>query len=266
MVLIQFKLGEDVPALDADRLRTGVNKALVQSQSTLRMESGDFAYGGYGLHMNGVASQQELSVLRGAIIAICVEAGYKGEPWVGLPQSTSYLKIRNAPYFRDGDLSVRTTPADIINAFRASPLSDWFKPAAPARIDPSSASPALSARQLLTPESHFARIAGGGAIPRLLAEVRAHARRAADLIENASTVNAAAYARGMRRLPLRSPPPPQETPAPIPSDALPVDETTALSDPESATSGSIASIVNGSKQNTPKYVPFSSMGDAATLT
>ncbi|KAJ2912188.1 hypothetical protein MD484_g8225, partial [Candolleomyces efflorescens] len=135
MVLIQFKLGEDVPALDADRLRIGVNKALVQSQSTLRMESGNFAYGGYGLHMNGVASQQELDVLRGAIIAICAEAGYKGQLWVGLPQSTSYLKIRNAPYFWDGDLSVRTTSVDIINAFRASPLSDWFKPAAPARID-----------------------------------------------------------------------------------------------------------------------------------
>ncbi|KAJ2911448.1 hypothetical protein MD484_g8967, partial [Candolleomyces efflorescens] len=135
MVLIQFKLGEDVPALNADRLRTGVNKALVQSQSTLRIESRDFAYGGYSLHMNGVATQQELDVLRGVIIAICVEAGYKGQPWVGLPQSMSYLKIRNAPYFRDSDLSVCTTPVDIINAFRASPLGDWFKPAAPARID-----------------------------------------------------------------------------------------------------------------------------------
>ncbi|KAJ2911569.1 hypothetical protein MD484_g8846, partial [Candolleomyces efflorescens] len=106
MVLIQFKLGEDVPTLDAHQLRTGVNKALVQSQSSLRMESGDFAYGGYGLNMNGVASQQELDILRGAVINICKSAEYQGEPWVGLPQSTSYLKIRNAPYFRGSDLSV----------------------------------------------------------------------------------------------------------------------------------------------------------------
>ncbi|RXW14231.1 hypothetical protein EST38_g11624 [Candolleomyces aberdarensis] len=59
-------------------------------------------------------------------------------PWVGLPQSTSYLKIRGVPRFSDREGKVLTTPDDITRAMEGSPYKQWWKLTSAPRIVPES--------------------------------------------------------------------------------------------------------------------------------
>ena len=115
------------------RTPRNANAALASHQFTLRVESGELAYGGWTFKTNGVATPKEIDVLRGAIIDSCPKD--TPAPWVGLPQLTSYLKIRSAPYFRDVSTETRTVPSDIIQAFSRSVYGSFWKPTGPARID-----------------------------------------------------------------------------------------------------------------------------------
>ncbi|RXW13360.1 hypothetical protein EST38_g12494 [Candolleomyces aberdarensis] len=89
-VLVQFGGPDCCPSIAFVEVQRGVNGVLAQRGSTLRVESVDNAYGGWTLKTNGVAKQGEIDLIRGAVIRKFPESN----PWVRLPQSTSYLKIR----------------------------------------------------------------------------------------------------------------------------------------------------------------------------
>ncbi|RXW13362.1 hypothetical protein EST38_g12495 [Candolleomyces aberdarensis] len=111
-VLVQFGGPDRCPSIAFIEVQKGVNGVLVQRGSSLRIESVDNAYGGWTLKTNGVANQGEIDLIRGAIIRKFPDSN----PWVGLPQSTSYLKIRGVPRFSDDEGTVPTTPDDIVRA------------------------------------------------------------------------------------------------------------------------------------------------------
>jgi hypothetical protein len=129
-VLVQFDAGVPVPAIAFDVVQRGVQRALIEHNSTLRVELGEQAYGGWSLKTNGVAKQGELDIIRGTLINIC--GGLT--PWVGLPQSTSFLKVRSAPFFKDKNRETRTTPVDIVAAFKQSAYAAWWRPTGPPHI------------------------------------------------------------------------------------------------------------------------------------
>jgi len=54
--------------------------------------------------------------------------------WVGLPTSTSFVKIINIPYYSNLVSKVKTTIAEVKAAIAASPLAENFKYAAEPRI------------------------------------------------------------------------------------------------------------------------------------
>jgi hypothetical protein len=84
----------------------------------------------WSLKTNGVAKQGELDVICGALINIC--GGLT--PWVGLPQSTSFLQVRSAPFFKDKNRETRTTLVDVVAAFKQSGKAAWWRPTGPPRI------------------------------------------------------------------------------------------------------------------------------------
>ncbi|RXW11932.1 hypothetical protein EST38_g13923, partial [Candolleomyces aberdarensis] len=65
----------------------------------------------------------KIDLIRGAIMN-----GIKdSKPWVGLPQSTSYLKIRGVPRFSNCEGTVLTTPDDVVRAMEGSPYKQWWQ-------------------------------------------------------------------------------------------------------------------------------------------
>jgi hypothetical protein len=131
-LLVTFVPGTPTPDNTWEAVQRAVNNALRQHESSLRVLSGEPAYGGWALKTNGVADEREIGVTQGAILTLFPQPAHN-KVWVGLPQSVSYLKIRSVPYYSSGN--TRLTPADVHNAFDASEYRELWKPTGPTRID-----------------------------------------------------------------------------------------------------------------------------------
>ena len=113
---------------------TRANKALRDSGSPLKVISVTWAYRGLSLATSAVPQPKEIDLLRGSIYESLPRAK-QDKPWVGLPQSTSYLKVLDVPYFSDANLTVRTTREEVESALRHSPLADSITLTGAPRID-----------------------------------------------------------------------------------------------------------------------------------
>ncbi|KAJ2921335.1 hypothetical protein H1R20_g15755, partial [Candolleomyces eurysporus] len=60
------------------------------------------------------------------------------QPWVGLPQSTSFLKLRGVPRFSNSEGKVPMTSDDITRAVKASAYKQWWNLTNAPRIVPES--------------------------------------------------------------------------------------------------------------------------------
>ncbi|RXW16893.1 hypothetical protein EST38_g8968 [Candolleomyces aberdarensis] len=133
-VLVQSGSEQACPSTPFATVQREVNKALIQCDFTLQVQSIENAYGGWTLKTNGVAKPDEIDLIWGAIMN-----GIKdSNPWVGLPQSTSYLKIRGVPRFSDRKGTVLTTPDDVVRAMEGSPYKQWWQLTSAPRIVPES--------------------------------------------------------------------------------------------------------------------------------
>ncbi|RXW14341.1 hypothetical protein EST38_g11516 [Candolleomyces aberdarensis] len=133
-VLVQFSSEKACPSTPFATVQREVNKALIQRGFTLRVQSIENTYGGWTLKTNGVAKPDEIDLIRGAIMN-----GIKdSNPWVGLPQSTSYLKIRGVSHFSDREGTVLTMPDDIVRAMEGLPYKQWWQLMSAPRIVPES--------------------------------------------------------------------------------------------------------------------------------
>lgn len=74
-----------------------VNQALERARSQTRLISGTDAYEGWAFQTSHVLSEQALNLLRSLICARYPD--HAQSVWVGLPQSTSFMKIVGVPMF-----------------------------------------------------------------------------------------------------------------------------------------------------------------------
>ncbi|KAF5309958.1 hypothetical protein D9619_010442 [Psilocybe cf. subviscida] len=95
---------------------------LVASRSSLVIDSACVAFAGWVLSASGIPTEPKLTVVRQVIHSVCTNHS-DPKPWVGLPASTSYLRIMGAPYWSNGTGTVRLTPTD----FEAKLLAALFK-------------------------------------------------------------------------------------------------------------------------------------------
>jgi len=129
-VLVSFGKGL-APNLDVARLHTAVNQALSAAHAKVAVLSSGPAYDGYSLTTSQVANNKDLELIRG-VVAPLLPTGL--QYWVGLPTSTSFVKIVDVPYYSNLVNKVKTTVTEVKAAIAASPLAENFKYAADPRI------------------------------------------------------------------------------------------------------------------------------------
>ena len=96
------------------------NKGLVNAHSKLRVESVHKAWVGVSMSTNSVASAAELEVIK-QWLKKTAGLGESTEVEPRLPQSKSFLKILDVPYW-DSKSSLPITPAQVAEALSCSPL------------------------------------------------------------------------------------------------------------------------------------------------
>jgi len=129
-VLVSFGKGL-APNLDVARLHNAVNQALTTARAKVAVLSSGPAYDGYSLTTSQVANVKDLEIIRGAVAPL-LPTGL--QYWVGLPTSTSFVKIVDVPYYSNLVNKVKTTVEEVKAAIAASPLAENFKYAAEPRL------------------------------------------------------------------------------------------------------------------------------------
>jgi len=108
-------------------LHNAVNQALTTAHAKVAVLSLGPAYDGYSLTTSQVANVKDLEIIRSAVAPL-LPTGL--QYWVGLPTSTSFVKIVDVPYYSNLVNKVKTTVAEVKAAIAASPLAENFKYAA----------------------------------------------------------------------------------------------------------------------------------------
>src|SRR4051812_19638693 len=130
-ILVSFP-EKKAPAFDSHKLLTLVNDTLHGGRKSIMSAlSVTEAYEGIAIATNTVAWQSDVDLVRNA-----VKRAFPNSPkvWVGLPTSTSYLKMIDVPLFVDRDMKVKVHRDDIKAAMEKSPLAQHFTLAGPARV------------------------------------------------------------------------------------------------------------------------------------
>jgi hypothetical protein len=131
--LVEFNTTDGNPPVpDFQRMSTSVNTALERARSATRVLSGAIAYGGWALQTSTVPSDQDLDLIRGLVCA--QYPAFAKKLWVGLPQSTSYLKVVDVPFYTDHTHNERTAPSHVAQTFQQSPLHEDYRLTSPVRI------------------------------------------------------------------------------------------------------------------------------------
>ncbi|KAF9539557.1 hypothetical protein CPC08DRAFT_770952 [Agrocybe pediades] len=120
-ILIAFGTGSEITC-DFNLFICRARAALRDGGSTLQILSMDYAYTGYALHTDGVASERDLEFIRG--LAHNVFGKTATGIHVGLPTSTTFIKIVDIPWFTNPELTKVITPDEIQGALLHSPLGN----------------------------------------------------------------------------------------------------------------------------------------------
>ncbi|KAF5321475.1 hypothetical protein D9619_001126 [Psilocybe cf. subviscida] len=95
----------------------------INSCSSLVIDSARVAFVGWVLAASNVPTEAELNTVRLVIYSVCANHS-DPKPWVGLPASTSYLRIMGAPYFNNGTGTVCMQPSDFETKLLAAPFCE----------------------------------------------------------------------------------------------------------------------------------------------
>ncbi|KAF5318521.1 hypothetical protein D9619_010814 [Psilocybe cf. subviscida] len=130
-IMVTFQA--EAPTASLSILVARINAALKNSRSSLVIDSARVAFSGWVLAASNVPSEAELNTVRLVIYSVCANHS-DPKPWVGLPASTSYLRIMGAPYFNDRTGTVRMQPSDFETKLLAAPFRDLVQLSGPPRI------------------------------------------------------------------------------------------------------------------------------------
>ncbi|TFK16721.1 hypothetical protein FA15DRAFT_711473 [Coprinopsis marcescibilis] len=121
-VLVMFE-GKAVPTgFPVNILMAGCNVALTRANGTTRVLASQLAYDGLSLSTTLVANPKDINIIHAKVLEVC-PTSHKDKTWVGLPMSTSYLKVLNVPFYKNIADGTLATADDIANALKASPLA-----------------------------------------------------------------------------------------------------------------------------------------------
>ncbi|KAK1223714.1 hypothetical protein PQX77_013402 [Marasmius sp. AFHP31] len=98
-----------------------VGTALQNQGKSLKVLSTKPVYDSWSMSTFAVATALEVEIIM-ARIKEMVPSRFKNSLWVGLPTSTSYLKVLDVPYFSTCGERVPITAEEVIEQFRSSPL------------------------------------------------------------------------------------------------------------------------------------------------
>ncbi|KAK1217798.1 hypothetical protein PQX77_019548, partial [Marasmius sp. AFHP31] len=122
-VLVSFPRGGEAPSLNLSLVTATVGAALRNRGRSLKVLSTKPAYDGWSISTSAVATTPEVEIIE-ARIRDMVPSEFKNSLWVGLPTSTSFLKVLDVPYYSTrGDRSP-VTAEEVIEQFRSSPLRE----------------------------------------------------------------------------------------------------------------------------------------------
>jgi len=129
-LLLQFDV-EDTPApeLNLDKLVKAAEFFIIAERMSIRVLSAAKAYGGYALATSTVPSRDEITLLsEGIRMKYFVETPALRERKfvLDLPQSWSYLKLIDVPYFQTPLCNIRMETDEIEEAMKASALANDF--------------------------------------------------------------------------------------------------------------------------------------------
>ncbi|KAF5309953.1 hypothetical protein D9619_010447 [Psilocybe cf. subviscida] len=130
-IMVTFQA--EAPTASLSIIVARINAALKNSHSSLIIDSARVAFSGWVLAASNVPSEAELNTVCLVIYSVCANHS-DPKPWVGLPASTSYLRIMGAPYFNDGTGTVRMQPSDFETKLLAVPFRDLVQLSGPPRI------------------------------------------------------------------------------------------------------------------------------------
>ncbi|PPR05753.1 hypothetical protein CVT26_008432 [Gymnopilus dilepis] len=125
-VLVSFPSGTQVPSLDLVAIMNMSNQQLRARNVPMQVLSIERTYDGWSLRCSAVPLQQALDIIRAVVFARVPNAETL-QPWVGLPGSTSYLRIRDVPYYKRtprsrDDKEARTSPSKVVDAMEKSAI------------------------------------------------------------------------------------------------------------------------------------------------
>ncbi|TFK22363.1 hypothetical protein FA15DRAFT_706395 [Coprinopsis marcescibilis] len=121
-VLVMFE-GKAVPTgFPINILMAGCNAALTRANGTTRVLASQLAYDGLSLSTTLVANPKDIDIICAKVLEVC-PTSHKDKTWVGLPTSTSYLKVLDVPFYKNIMEGTLATADDVANALKASPLA-----------------------------------------------------------------------------------------------------------------------------------------------
>ncbi|KAK1226715.1 hypothetical protein PQX77_010298 [Marasmius sp. AFHP31] len=122
-VLVSFPRGGEMPSLNLSLVTATVGAALQNRGRSLKVLSTKPVYDSWSMSTSAVATTPEVEIIE-ARIKEMVPSEFRNSLWVGLPTSTSYLKVLDVPYYSTrGDRSA-VTAEEVIEQFRSSPLRE----------------------------------------------------------------------------------------------------------------------------------------------
>ncbi|KAL0569352.1 hypothetical protein V5O48_012615, partial [Marasmius crinis-equi] len=122
-VLVSFDTVKGSPAVSLPVVTGSVNAHLRSSGNAVKVLSTSPAYQGWSLMTSVVPSDKEILLIRRKVLDL-LPADYRQDTWVGLPASTSYLKVEDVPYWKGDNRAAVITGEDMENTFSNSPLKD----------------------------------------------------------------------------------------------------------------------------------------------
>ncbi|KAK1217143.1 hypothetical protein PQX77_020205 [Marasmius sp. AFHP31] len=122
-VLVSFPRGGETPSLNLSLVTAMMGAALRNRGKSLKVLSTKPAYDSWSMSMSAVATTPEIEVIA-ARIREMVPSEFKNSLWVGLPTSTSYLKVLDVPYYSTREDRSPITVEEVIEQFRSSPLRE----------------------------------------------------------------------------------------------------------------------------------------------
>ncbi|KAF9470505.1 hypothetical protein BDN70DRAFT_902051 [Pholiota conissans] len=129
-VLMSFRTAQHRVNWDVSIVYRTVNTALMAATAATRVLSVGPAYDGYAFETTTVATTKEIDVIRGVMHTLLTPDSHV---WVGLPQSTLYLKVLDVPFFHQGS-EIRITTEQVMTALTQSPIWGDTCPTGPPRI------------------------------------------------------------------------------------------------------------------------------------